>query len=137
VTLPNGIESQPGASVPVVTRANGFFGVRLAREVFCLDALLRSAYRFTDRCHVFLESGDDDRFWLAVLRPKGEADADVLVGDFANDLIDQQLRMRLETQFGHLRTLMVAQAFSEGNLLDPSQIDGDPQTDPRAIAVSR
>ena len=137
MSLPNGLESQPGASVPVVTRTHGFVGVRVAREVFCLDALLRSAYRFTDRCHVFLESGDDDRFWVAVLRPKGEADADVLVGDFANDLIDQQLRMRLETQFGHLRTLMVAQAFSEGNLLDPSQIDGDPQTDPRAIAVSR
>ena len=49
----------------------------------------------------------------------------------------QQLRVRLETQFGHLRTLMVAQAFSEGNLLDPSQTDGDPQTDPRGIAVSR
>jgi len=106
------------------------------REIFSLDALLRAAYKFTDRCHVFLQSGERGE-WLAVMRPKAAMDPDHLVGDFANELVDQQLRARLETQFGDMRTLIVAQAFSEGNLLDPAQVEGDVYTYPQSIGNSR
>ena len=67
------------------------------------------------------------------MRPKAVSDLDHLLGEFANELVDQQLRVRLETQFADMRTLIVAQAFSEGNLLDSTQIEGDIQADPRGI----
>ena len=46
------------------------------------------------------------------------------------DLCDQALREDLEREFGAVRTLIVAQAFSEGNLLDPGRDDADHRLDP-------
>jgi len=60
-----------------------------------------------------------------------------LAGDFSNELIDQRLRERLEQQFGDVRTLIVAQAFAEGNLLDAASADGDYASDPQGIGRLR
>src|SRR5436189_5559653 len=106
--------------MPVRTRPDGTTGYEIDREVFSIDAVLRAAYKFTDRAHVFIQTHDTrPNRWLVVLRPKTEAqDTHDLAGNFANELIDQRLRERLEQQFGDVRTLIVAQAFAEGNLLD-------------------
>ena len=41
----------------MIHRSDGCVALRIEREIFSLDALLRAAYKFTDRCHVFLQSG--------------------------------------------------------------------------------
>lgn len=56
---------------------------------------------------------------------------------FVNELTDQQLRTVLEAEFGALRTLVVAQAFSEGNLLDPDRDTADDETDNRGTRLRR
>ena len=56
-----------------------------------------------------------------------------LTGDFLNELLDQALRERLEAEFGPVRELIVAQAFSEANMLDPVRDDGDYNDDPLSI----
>ena len=47
------------------------------------------------------------------------------IGEFFNELLDQQIRFSLDAEFAPLRTLIVAQAFSEGNLL-PADADATP-----------
>lgn len=117
----------------------GAVALEVDRAVFSLDALLCSAYKFSSRAHVFIQQHPDrtDR-WLAVIRPKGTDERpELLASDFSNDLIDQQLRARLNDQFASLRTLIAAQAFSEGNLLDPQRENADDVSDPYQIGTPR
>jgi His-Xaa-Ser system protein HxsD len=107
-------------------------------SIFPIDAALRAAYKFTDQNFVWLERhhsvGPDQ--YCVFLRPKSpRRDLDVLVGEFINELIDQRLRHRLEEQMGPLRTIIAAQAFAEGNLLNPA--DGDDYRDDPAGAATR
>jgi His-Xaa-Ser system protein HxsD len=122
---------------PCGIEPSGFLGLEVDNAIFSLDAVLRAAYKFTDRCHVFLKSSASENSWLVMLRPKSGAPCGDLGGEFANELIDQRLRERLEQQFGNLRTLIVAQAFSEGNLLDSERSEGDYNEDSRGIGTCR
>jgi His-Xaa-Ser system protein HxsD len=122
---------------PVVSRDHGLIGVEIDSRLFGLSAVLRTAYKFADRCHIFIQNSDREFIWLAMLRPKTTTQAFDLAGDFSNELIDQRLRQSLEEQFGNLRTLIVAQAFSEGNLLDEQRSEGDYIADPGKIATPR
>jgi His-Xaa-Ser system protein HxsD len=121
---------------PAVRLANGVLAFSVDLRLFTSEAVLRAAYKFTDRCHIFLQSGASDHILMAMMRPKQGVATDPLVGEFANELLDQRLRERLEQQFGNLRTLIVAQAFSEGNLLNDER-EGDVDVDPRQIATVR
>jgi His-Xaa-Ser system protein HxsD len=136
---PEGVERRAEAVPPVRLRGDGLIALDIDRELFSMDAVLRSSYKFTDRCHIFIQTHETrmDR-WTVVIRPKN-ADPNVieLAGDFSNELIDQRLRERLEQQFGDVRTLIVAQAFAEGNLLDAAGADDDYASDPQRIGRLR
>ena len=72
------------------------------------------------------------------IRPKiPKSDLEELLGELSNELIDQQIRERLAERAGTIRELIVAQAFADGNLLDPDRDDGDPESDPRDIGKLR
>jgi His-Xaa-Ser system protein HxsD len=136
---PEGIQRREHAAAPVRLRGDGSIALDIDRELFSMDVVLRSSYKFTDRCHIFIQTHETrmDR-WTVVIRPKN-ADPNVieLAGDFSNELIDQRLRERLEQQFGDVRTLIVAQAFAEGNLLDAAGADDDYASDPQRIGRLR
>jgi His-Xaa-Ser system protein HxsD len=103
-------------------------------SIYSMDAILRATYKFTDRCYVLLHSNDLPNRCVAHLTAKtAGVNLSALAGEFGNELLDQQLRERLEHQFGPVRSLIVAQAFAEGNLLDRDREDGDYTADPRGI----
>jgi His-Xaa-Ser system protein HxsD len=104
---------------PSIWSAEGHVCLSVDPGIYPVDAAVAAGYRFTDRAFVWLESARDGEVgYYIFLRPKvGSEDLQVLSGAFMNELLDQALRYRLEQQFGGMRTLMVAQAFSEGNLL--------------------
>lgn len=108
--------------------------------VYSVSAVLKAAYKFTDRWYVFVTRAVElPEQLLVVLAPKdGNSRVDdALMGQLSNELVDQRLRETLEGEFGHLRTLVVAQAFAEGNLLDPDRDDGDYHSDPRGAGRRR
>lgn len=106
-------------------------------SVYTLEAVLRACYRFTDRSYVFLSRADRGSDNLVVLlRKKKASDEAPLAGEFYNELVDQQLRIRIAEETGPIRELIVAQAFAEGNLLDPRREDGDYHEDPLGIAAT-
>ena len=136
--MADGLLRVDDAVSPVTARPHGVIALEIDRALFSMDALLKAAYKFTDRCHIFIQTHETrtDR-WLVLMRPKQTAQTgDQLSGDFSNELIDQRLRERLEQQFGDVRTLIVAQAFAEGNLLDADR-SGDYHADPRGIGRLR
>jgi His-Xaa-Ser system protein HxsD len=104
--------------------------------VYSLKALLAAAYKFTDRWTVLVDTDGDDHWGVFVAGPDG-TQLDSMAAAFANELADQQLRALLEAEFGALRTLVVAQAFSEGNLLDPDRGTSDDKADARGTGLRR
>lgn len=106
--------------------------------IYSLDAVFRACYAFTDRCFLFLarQPQDPERLIVTISARGAETSAgelEELAGSFCNDLIDQELRCKLARQAGPLRELIVAQAFAEGNLLDPERDDEDFEADPRGF----
>jgi His-Xaa-Ser system protein HxsD len=104
--------------------------LRIDLSIYTVEATLRACYKFTDRCYVFVaRDHESEEQLLAVLTAKAPGvDLAAIVGEFGNELLDQRIRGSLDAEFGPLRTLIVAQAFSEGNLLDLARTDGSSET---------
>jgi His-Xaa-Ser system protein HxsD len=139
VTFPVGLRPVSNPSEPVVIGPAGLVALEVDRAIFSLDVVLRAAYKFTDRCYLFVRSHEarQDR-WLVVLKAKSSAaNAEAYASELANELLDQQLRVQLERQFHDVRTLIVAQAFAEGNLLEPTEGEDDFVADPLSIGRLR
>lgn len=140
MTLPHGLHVGDPEQAVVQRAGANTVALEIDRDIFSVDAVLRAAYKFTDRCFIFLRHHDTRaERWLAVLKakPSAASTVDDIAGEFANELIDQRLRERLEQQFGDTRTLIVAQAFAEGNLLEPARAEEDYDADPRGIGRVR
>ena len=96
--------------------------------IYPLDVVMRASHAFTARGSVFIRSVDD-RHAVVELRPYREG----IDGEFANALLDAQLRAQIAAETKWIRELIVAQAFCEADLLDRSDIEGDESIDSRGI----
>src|SRR5438105_3814339 len=77
-------------------------------SIFSLDAAMRAAYKMTDRCVVFLQRNPENTEELVVFLAGRSPNADLssIALELQNELLDQQLRCRLEAQFSDVRTLI-------------------------------
>jgi His-Xaa-Ser system protein HxsD len=135
----NGAENAivlPDRSVPACLGGNGTAAVSVSNEVYSRKAVLAAAYKLSDRCAVLVDT-DGDKRWALFLIGSAETDTRLLIEALVRELGDQALREQLEDQFGAVRTLIVAQAFSEGNLLDPDRDDTDHNADARGTGERR
>ncbi|RME23239.1 MAG: His-Xaa-Ser system protein HxsD [Deltaproteobacteria bacterium] len=85
----------------------------LDEELYPRDAILGAAYLFVDRAWVFL-SRPGDRQVEVRLKPKGDTDSaalEALAGEFANELLNQVLRVRIGESTGRIREYYMARAF--------------------------
>lgn len=131
-----GMARSEGHTVGAWTLDRTQVALQVDLALYSVDAVIRAAYKFTDRCYLFL-SRSGGSLIAAIVPKRKDADLEDLLGQFSNELIDQRLRESLDQQFGQVRTLVVAQAFAEGNLLDPVQDNGDYQSDPRGAGRRR
>jgi His-Xaa-Ser system protein HxsD len=121
-----------------VTEPGRQVALAIDTTIYSLDVILRAAYKFTGDSFVFLSRKDNSaQQILAVFVAKDGSAAPELIGRFSNELLDQRLRESLDKQFGPLRTLIVAEAFAEGNLLDGDRDGGDYVSDPRGAGARR
>ena len=82
-------------------------------ELYALDAIYGASYLFIDRAYVFLARPADKKVSVR-LRTKGpatEAQLEALAGEFANELLNSQLRFRLARSTATLREQYMAKAF--------------------------
>ena len=126
--------------LPQADPDSGAFALKVDLSVFAKEAVLRAAYKLTDRCHLFVERAEsaEEEHLVVTFRPRPRTlPSRRSSREFANELIDQQLREHLAREAGPIREIVVAQAFAEGNLLDPAREDGDYTRDPEGIAGLR
>ncbi|HSS77989.1 MAG TPA: His-Xaa-Ser system protein HxsD [Thermoanaerobaculia bacterium] len=112
--------------------------LELDLSIYAERAISRAAYKFTDRCYLFLARSEQPGWMKVTFGAKEEKQSLLpLLGEFCNELLDQQIREDLGNEAGPIRDLIVAQAFAEGNLLDPQRDEGSYQDDPLGIGALR
>lgn len=112
-----------GKPVPAWLEGERTAVLTVSRAVYSRRAVLAAAYKFSDRHAVLVDTDGDDR-WALFIVASDAMDLRPVVAALVKELADQALREQLEQEFGPVRSLIVAQAFSEGNLL---RDDDDPE----------
>lgn len=101
--------------------------------VYRLEAIKKAAYRFGGRCVAQIEVPAPGCVRVS-LEPKGsDDDVGMLVGEFRNEVLDQELREVVAKETEAIRNLIVLQAFSRTSLLDSDGETGDIEKDPLGI----
>jgi His-Xaa-Ser system protein HxsD len=116
-------------AVPAWVVGDRTAALSVSRAVYSRKAVLAAAYKLADRCAILVDADGENR-WVAYVIANTGADPKSLLGLLIRELGDQALREQLESEFGAVRTLIVAQAFSEGNLLNPARDEADDRLDP-------
>ncbi len=94
---------------------NGVVAVKFAAGVFDIEAVKRAAYRFTDKIVVEIEPSADGI--ACTLRPTSpKSDMRTLENEFRNEVLDQDLRIRIGKETEPMRNLILSLAFSKTKL---------------------
>ncbi len=125
--LATGSEPPQGASFEIDT------------HVFELEAIRRTCHRLTGRCHLHLvrSAAIPGNLRVTLWTDAGDGNLASLAGELCTALLEQQLRESLAREMRPVRELIVAQAFAEGNLLDPGRDMLDYDTDPLGVGICR
>lgn len=95
---------------PIVNLENERFQVDIDLSLYAQEALVAACYKFTDRFFVY-QKRKDNLVNVVFESKEGNTVSDVTVKQFCNELIDQQVRYNTNIQFGHIRDLIVEEAF--------------------------
>ena len=120
--------------------SSGFFAidnvlsVEVDENVYSREAVLRTAYWFTDRCYLYITRSGPSLLRVqfkpkATKQPDQVADPlEEIAGEFLNALLDHQLRHEIEAETGQIREFLIAKAFAEAGVLEetPPGDPGDP-----------
>lgn len=77
------------------------------------EAILNTAYYFTDQCYISLESYNDKTAKVVFShKDKENVDLNLVIKDFSNKLIDQQLRHSIAKETDEIKKLIIKEAFA-------------------------
>ena len=85
-----------------------------------MKGTILASKKFFERDSVLTVSGKYSEQYFVSVQPVGEFDVEItisakaqdLLKQFMNDLIDQQIRIDLQKEFGQLRNIIIEYAFS-------------------------
>lgn len=86
-------------------------------NVYSVETIDAAAYKFTGLCYVLksLDSEKKDLIHLVFEAKDGCHIDELTAKQFCNELLDQQVRYQVSKQFGHIRDLIVEEAFKPIN----------------------
>ena len=95
---------------PVTKLENDKFQVVVDMALYAKESLVAACYKFTDRFYIHQQISSNNV--IVVFETKDGNDvSEFVVKQFCNELIDQQVRFNTNQQFGHIRDLIVEEAF--------------------------
>ena len=88
-------------------------------QVYSIEALKKTAYRFADRAAIVINPTDSDSVSVSFTFAgrNASSEPDQVLADFCNELLDQDLRATIKRESTPLRNLILAHAFSRTSLL--------------------
>lgn len=99
---------------PINEIDNEIFQVVVDMTLYAKESLVAACYKFTDHYYVHQQLVDN-KVEVIFEAKDGSTVTDVVVKQFCNELIDQQVRYNTNLQFGHIRDLIVEEAFKPVN----------------------
>lgn len=102
---------------PIAEIEGEAFQAFLDSNLYAKEAVNATLYRFTDRFYIHQQTDANNSNLLRLIfesKDKTKID-ETIPKQFFNELIDQQLRYDTEKQFGHIRNLIVEEAFKPVN----------------------
>jgi His-Xaa-Ser system protein HxsD len=91
--------------------------VSFDRSAHSLDSVQRAAYRLSDRLSCDVSEGTE-AIEVTLHIAGDDSDADAVLADFRNEVLDQVLRERIRAETVEVRNLVLAAAFSKTGLID-------------------
>ena len=89
------------------------------KSIYSKSTLLKSCYKFTDRAYIYLKSIDENnKEVFRVFFEYKNKDEKNLIGDFMNELLDQELRDIVSNETKKIREAIVAKALLSGQSND-------------------
>jgi His-Xaa-Ser system protein HxsD len=136
---------RPEVALPAgaaVRLEDGALRLTLSTKIYSIGAILRSCYWLTDRCYVHLAPASEGHVDVTLLAKVGkEATTSSAASEILNQLVDNQLRVSIQQETATVRELIVAQAFSDVDLIDdrgrPVGPGGTPRMDESTITTWR
>jgi His-Xaa-Ser system protein HxsD len=112
---------------------NGSVLVHFDSGTYSLTAIKKAAYKLG--ASAFFHITSKDGIIEVRIAPKTPATLDFrqLVGEFSNEVLDQDLREHVSAQTTDIRNLIIAHAFSRTSLIDADWDTADFSNDPEAI----
>ncbi len=95
---------------PVTELEKDKFQVIVDMALYAKETLVAACYKFTDRFYVH-QHIDGENIVVVFESKDGNTITEETVKQFCNELIDQQVRFNTNQQFGHIRDLIVEEAF--------------------------
>ncbi|SLM48460.1 conserved protein of unknown function [Nitrospira japonica] len=95
------------------------------KNVYSVTAVKQAAYRYLDRFTTDITTeADEIRCSLTFKATVTEENAQRLINEFKNEVLDQDLRERLKAETEGVRNLILAHAFSKTGLIDNESFPG-------------
>jgi len=89
----------------------------VAMSVYSISAILKASYVFIDRCYIYLNKESNERVTIYLKAKTLTTEPKSLAGEFMNQLLNQRLQEIVDKETGKIRELLVAQSFSDAQLV--------------------
>ena len=99
---------------PVAELEKEKFQVVVDMALYAKESVVAACYKFTDRFYIHQQT-NDNHINVVFESKDGNIISEENVKQFCNELIDQQVRYNTNQQFGHIRDLIVEEAFKPVN----------------------
>ncbi len=90
--------------------------LRVNTNLYARESLFRACYQFTDRCYLFLRPDGEHTVLVEIRARTASPPLSEVIGEFTNELLNQQVRTDISRETRAIREMIVAQAFKESNL---------------------
>lgn len=104
-------------SSPIIKLGENKFQIVADLRIYAVEAITASSYKFLDICYIHQQIDESNNNFLLVFfeSKNGEKISQDIPKHFCNELIDQQLRYDVNAKFGHIRDMIVEEAFKPVN----------------------
>ena len=100
---------------PVTQLENSAFLVDVDLSIYATETVAAAVYKYTNKFYNHQKTKKKNPMKEDKESKDKQIITDKEVKQFSNDLIDQQVRYNTEKQFGHIRNLIVEEAFKPVN----------------------
>ena len=93
-------------------KSNNAEYIDLEKAIYSKSTLLKSCYKFTDRAYIYLKSiNENNKEIFRIYFEYKNKEAKNLIGDFMNELLDQELRDVVSNETKKIREAIVSKAL--------------------------